>query len=105
MLKTKENDMLFEKAIQCSDDANAIQYALVKLNAVQDAVSKLVENLNELDRESLNGTAQLIIGQIDSQVRMIDMALYPLTKDLVKDSKTLADNTEILYQGFKTAFE
>ena len=42
MLEVKENTNLVELAIQCSDDANAIQYAHLKLNAIQYAVSKLV---------------------------------------------------------------
>lgn len=73
---------------------------MIKLEVIQNAVSRLLERIDEITYKKWNedpAMARLSIDEIKDTVRLIDMAFYPLFLSLNKDVNELDTRTNKLF--------
>ncbi|WP_427108452.1 hypothetical protein [Lysinibacillus xylanilyticus] len=83
-----------------SHNAYELSAQMIQLEVVKNAVSKLMERIDEIvfkgwDRD--RGTACLAIEEIRDTVRLIDMGFHPLFKEMSEEVKTLTIHAEELH--------
>lgn len=74
---------------------------MVQLKVVQGAVARLLERIEDITNKGWHedsGMAYLSILEIQDTVRLIDMAFYPLFKEMSQNVDTLNSQAEELYK-------
>lgn len=75
-----------EKLIQDIDNSSyQLNAQMIQLDTIQDAIAKLMERIDEIKYKGWDqdgGMAFLSIGEIERTVRLIDMAFFPLKKEM-----------------------
>lgn len=74
---------------------------VVKLGTVQSAVAQLMERIDDIKLNGWHeerGVAYLSINEIEQTVRLIDMAFYPLMKEMSDTIKELSGNSTQLFE-------
>lgn len=67
-----------------------------RLDTVQNAIAKLMERIDEIQHKGWDqdrGMAFLSIGEIEQTVRLIDMAFFPLRKEMSETISELDKNS------------
>ncbi len=84
-----------------SSTAGGISAQMVQLEVVKGAVARLLERIEDIVHKGWHkdsGMAYMSILEIQDTVRLIDMAFYPLIKEMSQDVETLNIHADELYQ-------
>ncbi|MGG2057380.1 hypothetical protein ABFY48_24135 [Lysinibacillus pakistanensis] len=74
---------------------------MIELEVVQGAVAKLLERIDDIVHKGWHensGMAYLSILEIQDTVRLIDMAFYPLFKNITEEVNTLNSHANELFE-------
>jgi len=83
-----------------SSNANILSAQMIQLEVVQGAVARLMDRIDEITYKGWDrnpGMACCAIGEIRDTVRLIDMALFPLFKEMSEEVKSLNIHAQELY--------
>ena len=91
------------KAVVHENSTNAYNLSaqMIELAVVQSAVAGLLEHIDEITHKGWHedrGMAYVSILEIQDTVRLIDMAFYPLFKNISEEVISLNSHAEELYQ-------
>jgi len=81
--------------------AGSISAQMVQLEVVKGAVARLLERIEDITNKGWHedsGMAYMSILEIQDTVRLIDMAFYPLFKNISEEVISLNSHAEELYQ-------
>ncbi|TQR27192.1 hypothetical protein C7Y47_23525 [Lysinibacillus sphaericus] len=83
-----------------SSNAYILSAQMIQLEVVQGAVARLMDRIDEITHNGWDknpGMACCAIDEIRDTVRLIDMALFPLYKEMSEEVKTLNIHAQNLY--------
>ncbi|MDD1503509.1 hypothetical protein PVA17_12150 [Lysinibacillus sp. CNPSo 3705] len=83
-----------------SSKAFILSAQMIQLEVVQGAVARLMDRIDEITHKGWDknpGMACCAIDEIRDTVRLIDMALFPLFKEILEEVKTLNVHAQDLY--------
>lgn len=91
------------KAVAHENSTNAYNLSaqMIQLEVIQGAVTRLIDKIDEITHKGWHedrGMACVSILEIQDTVRLIDMAFYPLFKEMSQNVDTLNSQAEELYQ-------
>lgn len=95
-----EKETVRNLAFETSHQTYALSAAMINLEAIQGAVSQLMERIDEITYKKWDedpGMARLSIREIKDTVRLIDMAFNPLFCSLNEDVKKLENHSNELF--------
>lgn len=84
------SEKLRELVFENNHDVYTLGAAMIDLNAIQFAVCRLMEDVDEgISRKytEMPGMAELFVGEIEKKLRIIDMAFNTLNKELQSNVK------------------
>ncbi|WP_313469517.1 hypothetical protein [Lysinibacillus sp.] len=85
----------------CDFEVYNLSAQMVELEVVQGAVASLIERIDEIHHNGWNeerGMATLCLKEIQDSVRLIDMAFYPLFKEMNSRVDKLHNNSSELHE-------
>ncbi|WP_427108639.1 hypothetical protein [Lysinibacillus xylanilyticus] len=84
-----------------SHNAYELSAQIIQLEVIQGAVARLMDRIDEITHKGWDrdpGMACCAIDEIRDTVRLIDMALFPLFKEMSGEVKTLNIHAQELYE-------
>ncbi|WP_370046638.1 hypothetical protein [Lysinibacillus sp. RC79] len=84
-----------------SSNAYILSAQMIQLEVVQGAVARLMDRIDEITHKGWDrnpGMACCAIDEIRDTVRLIDMALFPLYKEMSEEVNTLNVHAQELYE-------
>lgn len=97
-----EENKVAENVAEVSSNLNALSYYMVELDAVLATVEELMEDVDEAIHKGWHKerTAELLVNTIGRKVRIIDMALRPLSKHMTEKVEVANDTAEEIVKYF-----
>lgn len=103
-MNMERKEQLGELGFETKEQSSVLSANMKKLEVIQNAVSQLMDRIDEIIYKGWDkdlGMAYLSIGEIERTVRLIDMAFYPLFKEMSNEVRSLENTTDQLFSMIK----
>lgn len=97
----QQTQNVLEKAVlESNNNVYSLSAQIIQLRVVQQATSHLMDKIDEITHKGWHediGMAHAAILEIQDTLRLIDMAFFPLYKDMSEEVDTLNNHAKELY--------
>ncbi|MCL1696544.1 hypothetical protein [Lysinibacillus sp. BPa_S21] len=100
-MQQQTQHLLETVVLENSNDAVGLSVQMIQLKTVQNAIAQLMVEIDEITEKGWHedpGMAYLSILKIQDTVRLIDMAFFPLFKEISEEVNAINMHAQELYE-------